>query len=64
MESELVSGADFLCKLMCGAGPVDLRGVPGAISATQTPKVGDFGSPDTKNQPADPEVLLKDSGIL
>ena len=23
---ELVSGADFLCTLMCGAGPVDLRG--------------------------------------
>ena len=27
---ELVSGADFLCKLMSGAGPADLRGVPGA----------------------------------
>ena len=26
MALELVSGADFLCKLMCGAGPVDLRG--------------------------------------
>ena len=26
---ELVSGADFLCKLMCGAGPVDLRGSQG-----------------------------------
>ena len=26
MALELVSGADFMCKLMCGAGPVDLRG--------------------------------------
>ena len=26
MALELVSGADFLWKLMCGAGPVDLRG--------------------------------------
>ena len=25
MALELVSGADFLSKLMCGAGPVDLR---------------------------------------
>jgi len=29
MALELVSGADFLCKLMCGAGPVDLRGSRG-----------------------------------
>ena len=26
---ELVSGADFSCKSMCGAGPVDLRGSRG-----------------------------------
>ena len=26
MALEMVCGADFLCKLMCGAGPVDLRG--------------------------------------
>ena len=29
MVLELVSGAGFSCKLMCGAGPVDLGGVPG-----------------------------------
>ena len=29
MALELVSGADFLCNLMCGAGPVDLRGSRG-----------------------------------
>ena len=29
MALELVSGADFLCELMCGAGPVDLRGSRG-----------------------------------
>ena len=29
MALELVSGADFLCKLMSGAGPVDLRGSRG-----------------------------------
>ena len=29
MALELVSGADFLCKLMCGAGPDDLRGSRG-----------------------------------
>ena len=44
MALELVSGADFLCKLMCGAGPVDLRESPGAISASQTPNIDDFQS--------------------
>ena len=29
MALELVSGAEFLCKLMCGAGPVDLRRTQG-----------------------------------
>ena len=29
MALEVVSGADFSCKLMCGAGPVDLRGSRG-----------------------------------
>ena len=35
---ELVSGADFLCKLMCGAGPVDLRGSPAAPGPPRPPK--------------------------
>jgi len=26
MALELISRLDFMCKLMCGAGPVDLRG--------------------------------------
>ena len=46
MASELASGADFLRKLMCGAGPVDLRssatrptpskGMENAIPASRT----------------------------
>ena len=43
MALELVAGADFLCKWMCGAGPVDLRG-PGCPGAAQTPKIDDFRS--------------------
>ena len=43
MALELVSGADFWCKLMCGAGPVDLRGCPAArapssVAAKPIPK--------------------------
>ena len=33
MALELVSGADFWCKLMCRARPVDLRGSRGRFSA-------------------------------
>ena len=40
MALELVSGVDFWFKLMCGAGPGDLRG-PGAA---QTPKIDDCRS--------------------
>ena len=43
MAFELVSGADFLCKLMCGAGPVDLGGSP-APGAAQMPKIDDLRS--------------------
>ena len=30
MALELVFGTDFSCKLLCGAGPVDLKGSRGA----------------------------------
>ena len=33
---EFVSGADFSCKLMCGAGPGDLRGSRGSTSAEKS----------------------------
>ena len=35
---ELVSGADFLCKLMRGAGPVDLRGSRGRFPGSNPGK--------------------------
>ena len=37
--SELVCGADFWCKLMCGAGPVDLGG-PGVDFGRNPKKTG------------------------
>ena len=37
---ELVCGADFSCKLMCGAGPGDLGGSPGSGSAENRWKTG------------------------
>ena len=37
---ELVCGADFPCKLMCGAGPGDLGGSRGSISAGNPMKTG------------------------
>ena len=43
MALELVSGADFLCKLMCGVGPVDLRGSRVRFRALR-PKIDDFRS--------------------
>ena len=47
---ELASGADFLCKLMCGAGPVDLRGYPAA-----------WGRPDPQNRrfPVGQKIISK-----
>ena len=44
MALELVSGADFLCKLLCGAGPVDLRGSRGPQGRPDPPKIDDFRS--------------------
>ena len=38
MALEFVSGADFLCKLMCRAGPVDLRGSRGPRGRPDPPK--------------------------
>ena len=40
MASELVCGADFSCKLMCGAGPGDLGGARGSASAENPGKTG------------------------
>ena len=41
---ELVSGADFWCKLMCGAGPGDLGG-PGVDLRPKTPEKLKFLNP-------------------
>ena len=54
MALELVSGADFLCKLMCGAGLVDLRGSP----AARGPDHQNRRSPGGKN------LSIKDAPIL
>ena len=43
MTLELASGADFLCKLMCGAGPVDLRGPRGPFKGPREPLKGRRG---------------------
>ena len=40
MALELVSGADFWCKLMSRAGPVDLGGVMGSNSGLKPRKTG------------------------
>ena len=40
MASELVCGADFSCKLMCGAGPGDQGGSRGSDSAENHRKTG------------------------
>ena len=37
---ELISGDDFSCKLMCGAGPGDLGGSRGSASAENPGKTG------------------------
>jgi len=42
---ELVSGADLLSKLMCGAGPVDLRGSRGRFRPPRPPKSTISGRP-------------------
>ena len=62
MALELASGADFLCKLMRGAGPVDLRGSRGP-GAAQTPKIGDFQSAK-KSYIKHPGVGRSESGIV
>ena len=78
MALELVSGADFWCKLMSGGCPVPSKGVPGLISGLKPRKNGPkiliftpflpplFGTgtraPRVCSQ--DPRCLLKDPGVL
>jgi len=40
MALELVCGAGFSCELMCGAGPGDLRGSRGSVSAENPGRTG------------------------
>jgi len=44
MALELVSGADFWCNLMSGAGPVDLGGSHSPIGGSHSP-IGGSHSP-------------------
>ena len=44
MALELVSGSDFSVQVDVRGGPGRSEGVPGAISAAQTPKIDDFSS--------------------
>jgi len=61
MALEWVSGADFSCTLMCGAGPGDLGGSRGSVSAQNPGKPGrksparlPLGSQSTTYPPPEP----------